>query len=473
MAMHDQVGKQEFVKASLNTLLEHFRSNDDVIKKAVADSLGSQDAVAIESERQRLIEQFVQAKTAADSEQPMEYVHYASRNGLVGLYQSILSKLFTDIPQLQGYGDRNPIWVVTWIEEACYASKAFFGHVYEDVHGRKRPLIASLLEAWKELRFERAPYPEGKPAVITFPDECNVALLADWGGDNPAARRVASVVQRSNPEVVIHLGDIYYGGVKQECEAFVANWPTRRDGDAMRANANFALNGNHEMYSGGESYFGVVLKAFGQQQPFFCLENTNWRLIGLDTAYAEGRLKPSGPGDPLNAQWDWLIDVLKNRPKKATILLTHHQPVSAHRSEFEASAPLRQDVDDLLKQDGIGEHAIFAWFFGHEHRCTIYDDIATPYMARLIGSGCIPHTAQRETTSDPGCTPAKWFNKRETQPGSNSAISMYAELRFQRDNLYVVYTDEDGTAWGSEVWQSDPGRMVATGFVEADGFELK
>lgn len=472
MPMHERVGKQEFVRASLNTLLEHLNSNSADVKAALASSRTSPDESGIDTDRISLVEQLTKAKTAADMEEPMPYVHYASRDSLVGLYQSVLSKLFSDIPALQGYGDRNPIWAITLAEEAWYATKAFFGHVYEDVHGRKRPLIASFVEAWKELRFEKATYPEGTPDIITIPDKCSVALLADWGGDNPAAKRIAEKVKTAAPQIAIHLGDIYYGGVKEECEAFLCNWPTRMDGNVLRPDANFALNGNHEMYSGGESYFKVVLPAFAQNQPFFCLENEHWRIIGLDTAYAQGRLKPSIANDPLAVQWTWLIDLLKAEPKKANILLTHHQPVSAHRAEFDASKPLRDDIDELLALEGVGETAIFAWFFGHEHRCTIYDDQAAPYMARLIGSGCIPHAAQREIASDSGCSPAKWFNKRETLPGSNSAISMYANLKFDGQNLTVEYIDEDGTAWGYEVWTCEPGRFLASGFIEADGVQL-
>jgi len=43
--------------------------------------------------------------------------------------------------------------------------------------------------------------------------------------------------------------------------------------------------------SGGESYFNTVLPAFGQPQSFFWLVNQNWRIIGLDTAYAGGQAK--------------------------------------------------------------------------------------------------------------------------------------------------------------------------------------
>jgi hypothetical protein len=473
--MHEAVGNQDFVKGSLNTLIQHLGESRPDALAAIGVSIGATDRASIDEARLKLLEQLRAAKTAADSEEASTYSHYVSRFDLVGLYQSVLSRIFSDIPALQGYGDRNPIWVITPIEQALYASKAFFGHVYESVHSEKKPLIASFIQAWKQLRFERADYPKGVPAPISFPEECKVALLADWGGDNPAARRVAQRVAEANPAIAIHLGDIYYGGVKEECDAFLHNWPSRRDGGVLRQNANFALNGNHEMYSGGESYFKVVLKAFDQPQPFFCIENQYWRLIGLDSAYNGGRLKPSGPDDQLDAQWNWLIGLLKaGSPKQGTILLTHHQPVSAHQSEYEASLPLRQDVAELLAMDGIGQGAIFGWFFGHEHRCAIYDDEAAPYLARLIGSGCIPHAAQRELKSDPGCTPARWFNKRETNTGSGSAVSMYAELQFIRENVVIVYTDEDGMAWGSETWNSDPNRvqLQASGFAPADGIGL-
>ena len=110
-----------------------------------------------------------------------------------------------------------------------------------------------------------------------------------------------------------------------------------------------ALNGNHEMYSGGESFFKVVLPAFDQPQPFFCLEGEHWRIIGLDTAYLGGRLKPQTADDAcMQAQWDWLVNLLKTGPKLANILLTHLQPVSAHSKEFSDSVPLGDDIHELL-----------------------------------------------------------------------------------------------------------------------------
>ena len=224
------------------------------------------------------------------------------------------------------------------------------------------------------------------------------------------------------------------------------------------------------MYSGGEAYFDLVLKAFGQPQPFFCLENERWRLIGLDTAYNDGRLKPRDASDPITGQWNWLIEILKKSDGKKNILLTHHQPVSAHTTEFNNSQPLRDDVAALLATEGVNPDAIFGWFFGHEHRCALYKDSETQFNARLIGNGCIPHRVQTEKDADPGCTPFEKVNRRQTDPNSGAATSMFVMLSFSDTSpeLFIDYIDEDSEVWGSEVWDAAKGRLGGIQFNETD-----
>jgi hypothetical protein len=306
-----------------------------------------------------------------------------------------------------------------------------------------------------------------------LPEQATIALLADWGGDNDAARRVADVVRRHGLDIGIHLGDIYYGGTKLECDSFLRLWPFQTSGAGVSpkipGGSSYALNGNHEMFSGGEAYFNTVLPAFGQAQSFFCLENKYWRVIGLDTAYDGRHLKPGQGDDAIAPQWNWLVDLVKNGAKRANIFLTHHQPVSAHQQEFSDSQRLRGEITELLAEDGWGEDAIFGWFFGHEHRCAVYSDSATAFNARLIGNGCIPHEVQKEKASDPGCTPVDFFNRKETFAGSNTAVSSFAELRFNGDELLITYCDEDNCVWGTETWVASKGRMGGTSFVEYDG----
>ena len=218
------------------------------------------------------------------------------------------------------------------------------------------------------------------------------------------------------------------------------------------------------MYTGGESYFRVVLPAFNQPQPFFCLQNKYWRLIGLDTAYADGSLRMNGPdSDGIALQWAWLVDLLKLQDGRANILLTHHQPVSAHTAEFKASQTLRDDITALIEKEGVAKDAIFGWFFGHEHRACIYDDTKTDFNARLIGSGCIPHMKQTETECQPDCTPFVSVNARG-EWGTLTAISMYAQLTFTGPFLEIVYIDEDNNPWGQEQWNAEKGRLGGVPF---------
>jgi hypothetical protein len=356
--MHEAAGDKNFVAQSLLHVTEQVSTPSSSVSDAISYGSGSAGANEIERRRNLLLARLREATASLQAEPSHADAHYVSRFSGVGIFQSALSAIFADIPEFQGYGDRNPIWVTTLIEEITHKVKAFFERVHEDRTGKKQPLWAALVSELVRIgqADDRAPYPKGVPQVQELPDNAVVALLADWGGDNDAAKKIAAIVRRQKPDIAVHLGDIYYGGTKLECEIFLSMWPLREDVNDPKSQilkkGSFALNGNHEMYSGGEYYFNTVLPAFDQPQPFFCLENLYWRILGLDTAYARGRLKPQSQQDPITGQWNWLVERLRSS-KKANIFLTHHQPVSAHHQEWVDSTNLRNDVTDLLNQEGI------------------------------------------------------------------------------------------------------------------------
>ena len=103
------------------------------------------------------------------------------------------------------------------------------------------------------------------------------------------------------PHLTIHLGDVYYAGTgDQEQHQFVNLWPKGSIG-------SLALNSNHEMYSGANPYFKAIAGSpFGLQNgcSYFALENNNWVIVGLDSAYfspedglyMDGSLGPPGGG---------------------------------------------------------------------------------------------------------------------------------------------------------------------------------
>jgi hypothetical protein len=462
--MHEAAGNQRFISQSILHIKEQLANPTPELADAISSGIGSTNVEAIEDKRTQLAAQFDEISRKSQEEPLRQDKHYVSRFDGVGLFQSALSKVFAAVPNLQGYGDWNPLWVITEIEKFAYELKGLMNRVHQDEAGKKQSVWAAIITELVRLKTvdDRAPYPMGLPDSVRIQANCVVALLADWGGENDAAKRVADVTRRQNPDIAIHLGDIYYGGTEGECQHFLKLWPMRKKMDdpssPIRTEGSWALNGNHEMYCGGEYFFKTVLPAFAQKQPFFCLESDDWRILGLDSAYAGGRLKPQSDGDPIFAQWNWLVDKLRF-DKKATIFLTHHQPVSAHQDEFKDSQPLRTDIEELLRLDGVGDDAIYGWFFGHEHRCAVYRDTTLRFNARLIGNGCIPHEVEKEKTADPGCTEVDFFNRKEAAPGTDTAVSMFAKLTFMGPKLRIEYIDETNLLWGQEVWDSAKKRL--------------
>ncbi len=73
--------------------------------------------------------------------------------------------------------------------------------------------------------------------------------------------------------------------------------------DETNGRNSFALNGNHEMYSGGRPYFNRVLPSFNQEASYFTLYNDYWQIHGLDTAYVPFSIDGSVPTEDKAGFW--------------------------------------------------------------------------------------------------------------------------------------------------------------------------
>jgi hypothetical protein len=212
---------------------------------------------------------------------------------------------------------------------------------------------AKSLFTWvKKIRPHKWVVADATPDQI--PNSLRVAILGDWGTGLYGAPSCAQSIS-SDPAgygLLLHLGDVYYSGTDQEvADRFLNLWPTK-------ANAiSRACNSNHEMYTGGYAYFNLTLRKFKQKASNFALQNDNWLLVGLDSAYKEWELA--------NDQVTWLKNLIANAGNRRVVLFSHHQPFSWKEVP---NAKLQSAVGDLLTQKKI-----FAWYWGHEHRCMIYD----------------------------------------------------------------------------------------------------
>jgi len=248
-------------------------------------------------------------------------------------------------------------------------------------------------------RFDYAKWLTAPPDPQTLPENARIALLADWGTGLYGAPASAKCISATKPPFthVIHLGDVYYSGTEHEIdERFVAFWPSV--GGAIYR----ACNSNHEMYSGGHGYFEKTLPLFGQQASYFAYENQDWILVGLDSAYEEHSLTKQ--------QLGWLSLILQDpkRSKKKLVLLSHHQPYSL----LDNQGPKLISFLRLLLDSG----RIYAWYWGHEHRCVIYDRHPEWKLAgRCIGHGGYPYfrdtkeLKKRKAVKKTGANGSTWF----------------------------------------------------------------
>jgi Calcineurin-like phosphoesterase len=222
--------------------------------------------------------------------------------------------------------------------------------------------------------------PDDKVGALA--DTGRIAVVGDWGTNlYGAPASAASIKGTGGYELLLHLGDIYYSGTPKEAkERFLGAWPTSA-GKVSRA-----LNGNHEMYSGGFAYFDDILPKFKQPSSYFALQNTNWLLIGLDTAHTDHALDAQ--------QVAWLKSVVQKAGQRKVILFSHHQPFS----RLDKQGP---DLQTVLA-DLFQKKAITAWYWGHEHECIIYDKHPKfGLLGRCIGHGGIPAPRKGEVLTAP------------------------------------------------------------------------
>jgi hypothetical protein len=291
----------------------------------------------------------------------------------------------------------------------------------------------------------------GSLGVFPLPDDpCTVAVAADWGTGTRSAYRVAELIGHRNPEVTIHLGDIYYSGTPEEVnDFFLGPWP-------RGSKATYALNANHEMYSGGTGYFDHVLPALKQHASYFALQTLHWRILALDTGYSARTfplLELLNPSIHLPSETlEWLADVVFKdaTDRRPVVVLSHHQWFSAFDTEY---AQIGRDLAPYLDK-------VLLWLWGHEHRFAAYAPASLDGLprvrARCIGHGGMPTDIQRapvRTTRPLVCVDDR---KRTTVQGEPVGFCGFATLRFDGPSLTIAYVDEAGDILLEEAWTAGP-----------------
>jgi hypothetical protein len=305
-----------------------------------------------------------------------------------------------------------------------------------------------------------------------------ISVAGDWGTGTDEAESVArQMMKEPKPHFTIHIGDVYYVGdppeVNENCLGVKdpsnnyapVTWPVGTCG-------SFALNGNHEMYANGIGYFELFLPRLGvrgangvlqgQQTSFFCLQNSHWRIIAIDTGYNSIGVPILSQFPPINSipgiggncklpdeLITWLTEVVRPAAdNRGLILMSHHQSHSGFEGDY--PKPAKQ-----LWEAGVQRPVL--WFWGHEHRLAGYDLYGQNDLkcfGRCVGHGGMP--IQRK---DPTHAPTPVFYDNRLAP-NGYGVNGHVNLSFDGPKVTALYVDLKGQKLLQEEWSVDANGAV-------------
>ncbi len=311
--------------------------------------------------------------------------------------EAILSGQPAQAPTVLGVADCAQLYMQLIVAEARGQANRVAQLKSEIEFSTCDPLWAECLLEYEKFRLQSQQIPyrtysDLSQYVLPLPGasaaEIRIALIADWGTGMPIAQQLLADAAGHHPDALIHLGDIYYSGTPAETnDNFLNQCRLVFDQDFPI----FTLSGNHDMYSGGHGYYGL-LDRLGQPASYFCLRNDDWQVLAMDTG-----LHDNDPGTVVSnltyldeQEALWHRDKIMNAGGRRTILVSHHQLFSAagvgaddQGRPLAVNPHLYTAFADLLGQ-------VDAWLWGHEHNLILFDSYVGLARGRCIGSGAVP-----------------------------------------------------------------------------------
>jgi hypothetical protein len=257
-----------------------------------------------------------------------------------------------------------------------------------------------------------------------------LVLLGDWASGVPRALKVAKQIEKhlndpgaaNRDRHVIHLGDAYYAGRGFEYESRLGSpWPVNEL--FARQIGSWCLNGNHDMFTGGRNLFNFLQQdsRFRRQNgcSYFALENDDWLIFGLDTAYSFVGLK-GDVGALTQQQTDFVRQHIDRAPDKRDPFAR-----AAARSELAAQHPRqgRSRQDDVRS---LGHRAaLHPGSLGHAHAgCAHRPRLRVPFAR---GPTAVANAAVGRRPTKIAATGGAVFEPRGT--GRSGAVQPSAQSR--------------------------------------------
>jgi hypothetical protein len=287
------------------------------------------------------------------------------------------------------------------------------------------------------------PYRKGLDVAFSLKGSV-IALVGDWGTGEHAASSLLNEIEKLSPDVVIHLGDIYYSGTKDEARGNFLSICRQILGPDLPV---FTLCGNHDMYSGGSGYYWLV-DQLKQEASYFCLRNDQWQLLAMDTGHNDNNpfTVSTNMTSIAATEQAWLKDKLASAGDRRTILLSHHQLFSAFGSvgriegrDYAYNPNLYAGFQDVLNK-------VDWWFWGHEHNLAIYNPYIGLKRGRCLGCSAVPVLVSQQSyalrTDLETLRPREYPSWRiNAQLGNNGSVygHAFAIITLKADQATVEY----------------------------------
>jgi hypothetical protein len=238
-----------------------------------------------------------------------------------------------------------------------------------------------------------------------LPETATVALLADWGTGMPDARGLLRQVATFAPDVVLHLGDIYYAGTWREMNAHFLH--VFQEVFGQRCPRVYVLAGNHDRYSGGDG-FTRLLDSLQQPASYFSLRNQYWQLLAMDTGLHDAN--PLAHGGTLTwleeSEVEWLQHHLEHPDaglppgaRRGTLLFSHHPYFSMAGTGKDVQGHLLAVNPHLRAAFGPYLAEVAYWFWGHEHNLLVCEPYAGLRRGRCIGAAAVPRLVHQQVNA--------------------------------------------------------------------------
>ncbi len=246
-------------------------------------------------------------------------------------------------------------------------------------------------ELWGRAKFNTT------PATVKFTNKkYKIAVIGDWGTgkwedgrqSQCPSQLVMKQVNSKKPDIIIHLGDVYYAGTNksmlseyknEEKNNLVKIW----DQFIKTGPKSFTLNSNHEMYGGGKGYFDVALKdgLFKEQKntSYFSLEFKSFVILGLDSAYFDKSslymdgafFQPKNPKSQKQREFIQQKTAQARKHGKKIIIMTHHNPIQVDGTLDKKKRVLWDQMVTAMTIKKKKNYPDY-WYWGHIHAGIVY-----------------------------------------------------------------------------------------------------